>query len=89
MSRHIVAFGILNWLSRSSFTGRLELFDTAKDPGERHDVAAQMTDKAKDLNQRLTVYLLEVQAQMPRANPNYDASKPTSSRKGGKEKGRE
>ncbi len=67
-------------------TGRLELFDIAKDPGERYDLAAQIPDKTKDLNQRLTDYLLEVQAQMPRANPNYDPSKPTKSRTGGKGK---
>ena len=34
-----------------------KLFDIAKDPGERHDLAAQMPDKAKELNQRLTDYL--------------------------------
>ncbi len=59
------------------------------DPGERHDLAAEMPHKARDLNQRLTNYLLQVRAQMPQANPNYDPSKNTDSRTGGKRKGRE
>lgn len=70
-------------------TGRLELFNVAKDPGERHDLAAEIPDKARDLNQRLTNYLLQVRAQMPQPIPNYDPSKTTDSRTGGKRKGRE
>lgn len=70
-------------------TGRLELFDVAKDPGERHDLAVEMPDKARDLNQRLTDYLLQVRAQMPRANPNYDPAKTSDSRTGRKRKDKE
>ena len=58
-------------------TGALELFDLAKDPGERHDLAKELPDKAKELDQRLTNYLSAVNAQMPKANPNYDPSKPS------------
>ncbi len=43
----------------------------------------------RDLNQRLTEYLLQARAQMPRPNPNYDPSKPTESRTAGKRKDRE
>jgi arylsulfatase A len=69
-------------------TGALKLFDIAHDPGERHDLAAEMPDKAKALNQRLTDYLAAMSAQMPKPNTNYDLSKPTEMRRGGKRKGR-
>ena len=69
-------------------TGALKLFDITQDPGERHDLAQQMPDKAKELNQRLSDYLAAVNAQMPVANPNYDPSKPTAEpKRGGKGKG--
>ncbi|MCX6909259.1 MAG: sulfatase-like hydrolase/transferase [Verrucomicrobia bacterium] len=69
-------------------TGALELFNIAKDPGERRDLAQQMPDKVKELNQRLSDYLTSVNAQMPTKNPNYDPSKPTAEpKRGGKGKG--
>lgn len=64
-------------------TGALELFNLAKDPGERHDLAREMPDKAKELNQRLTAYLTAVNAQMPNPNPHYDPAKPTEMKRGG------
>ena len=64
-------------------TGALQLFNIAKDPGERHDLAQEMPDKVKDLNQRLTDYLAAVNAQMPKPNPDYDASKPATPTRGG------
>jgi arylsulfatase A-like enzyme len=69
-------------------TGALMLFDIAKDPGERRDLAAQMPEKAKELNQRLTAYLTAMSAQLPKPNPNYDPSKPTETKRfgGGKRK---
>lgn len=69
-------------------TGALQLFNNAKDPGERRDLAQQMPDKVKELNQCLTDYLTSVNAQMPTKNPNYDPNKPTSEpKRGGKGKG--
>jgi arylsulfatase A-like enzyme len=67
-------------------TGALALFNIAKDPGERRDLAREMPDKVQEMNQRLTDYLLAVNAQMPKPNPNYDASKPaeTTRDRGGK-----
>ena len=47
-----------------------------------------MSDKAKELNQRLSDYLIAVNAQMPTINPNYDPSKPPETKRGGKGKGR-
>ena len=70
-------------------TGALQLFNIAQDPGERRDLAQEMPDKAKELNQRLSDYLAAVNAQMPMPNPNYDPTKPTPEpKRGGKGKGR-
>jgi arylsulfatase A len=73
-------------LIRVYATGGLHLFNLAKDPGERHDLAPEMPDKAKELDQRLTDYLVAMNAQMPKPNPSYDPSKPTDSKRGGKRK---
>jgi hypothetical protein len=65
-------------------TGQRRLFDVAKDPGERLDLAEAMPDKVKDLDARLTDYLQSVHAQIPTRNPNFDPSKavePTPLRK--------
>jgi arylsulfatase A-like enzyme len=67
-------------------TGALKLFDVAKDPGERHDLAAQLPDKTKELNQKLSSYLAAMNAQMPAPNPNYDPGKPTAVKRGGNRK---
>ena len=71
-------------------TSALRLFNIAKDPGERRDLAQDMPDKVKELNQRLTAYLAAVHAQMPTPNPNYDPNKPatTPERKGKGQRGR-
>lgn len=69
-------------------SGALELFNLAQDPGERCDLAATMPDKVKELNQRLTIYLAAMNAQMPSPNPKYDPSKPTETpRRGGGRRG--
>jgi len=67
-------------------TGAVRLYNIAQDPGERHDLAMEMPDKAKELNQRLADYLVSVNAQMATPNGNYDPSKPTESKHGGKRK---
>jgi len=70
-------------------TGALRLFNLATDPGERRDLAKEMPAKAKELDQRLTDYLVAMNAQMPKPNPNYDPSKPTEVPRGGKRKGKQ
>jgi hypothetical protein len=65
-----------------------QLFDILKDPGEQHDLALEMPDKVKQLNRRLTDYLLIVDAQMPKPNASYDPAKPTDPKRGGKRKAR-
>ena len=69
-------------------TGALELFNLVKDPGERHDLAREMPDKVKELNQRLSDYLVALNAQMPKPNPNYDPNKPTDTTRARGGKGR-
>jgi arylsulfatase A-like enzyme len=64
-------------LIRAYETGALKLFNLTNDPGERHDLAREMPDKAKELDQRLSDYLAAVNAQMPKPNPNHDPSKPS------------
>jgi len=64
-------------------TGAVKLFDIAKDPGERRDLATQLPDKAKQLDARLMAYLKEINAQLPKPNPSYDPSKPTETKRGG------
>jgi arylsulfatase A-like enzyme len=73
-------------LIRAYETGALKLFNIAKDPGERRDLAQEMPDKVKELNQRLTDYLAAVNAQMPTPNPDYDPSKPADAPREGKRK---
>jgi arylsulfatase A-like enzyme len=58
-------------------SGALRLFNITKDPGERNDLTKELPDKTKELNQRLTNYLVDVNAQMPKTNPDYDPSRPT------------
>ncbi len=67
-------------------TGALRLYDIAKDPGERMDLATKMPAKTTELNQRLTDYLAAVDAQMPKPNPTYNPGKPTQERRGGRGK---
>ena len=70
-------------LVRTYETGALRLYNIAQDPGERRDLAAEMPEKTKDLNGRLTAYLDSVHAQMPASNPNYDSAKPADAPRGG------
>jgi arylsulfatase A len=70
-------------LVRTYETGALRLYNIARDPGERHDLASEMPEKSTDLDRRLTAYLESVHAQMPVPNPNYDPSKPASLQRGG------
>jgi len=49
--------------------GRLELFDLASDPGERHDLAAVHPQRAAALQQRLAAWRKGIGAAMPTVNP--------------------
>ncbi|MCY2983781.1 MAG: sulfatase [Planctomycetota bacterium] len=63
---------------------RVSLFDLSKDIGERNDLAKQMPGEAKMLSDRLEKYLIDVKAQMPTKNTEFDPAKPIAPRKGGK-----
>jgi arylsulfatase A-like enzyme len=52
--------------------GRDELYDLASDAEESTDVAAREPERAKALRAKLDVWLTEVGAQMPVANPDHD-----------------
>ena len=63
---------------------RVSLFDLSKDIGERNDLAKQMPNETKMLQERLTKYLTEVNAQRPTKNTDFDPSQPVAPIKGGK-----
>lgn len=65
-------------LIRTYETGALQIYDLAKDAGERHDLAKEMPRELADLDRRLSDYLKAVNAQMPTPNPAFDPSKPQS-----------
>ena len=56
--------------------GHRELYDLDRDPGERHDIAAEHPDEAARLREQLENWRVSVAARMPRANPAFDPSKP-------------
>ena len=70
-------------------TDRLALFDIAKDIGEQSDLSSQEPDKVEQLHERLKNCLADVEAQMPKPNPQYDPSRAPSSKKRNKRPRRE
>jgi arylsulfatase A-like enzyme len=55
--------------------GKLELYNVAKDIGERHDLAAKMPARVKELHEQLKTWRQQVGAKMPAPNPNYDPAR--------------
>ena len=51
--------------------GRLELYDLSQDIGEENNLTATMPDKAEELHGMLEHWRQEVNANMPRPNPEY------------------
>jgi len=68
-------------------TGESQLYDLSKDPGEHHDLAAAMPELTADLTGRLSGYLRDVDAAMPRVNPDYDSANVPTLKQGGGKKG--
>jgi arylsulfatase A len=58
-----------------------ELYDLHNDLGEQHNLADARPNKVKELRDRLHAWRKEVGAQMPTPNPDYDPSRPMSSKK--------
>ncbi|WP_158633612.1 sulfatase [Tautonia sociabilis] len=54
--------------------GRVELYDLASDPSERHDRAEDCPDLVASLRRRLRDWRREVDAQMPEPNPAFARS---------------
>jgi len=52
--------------------GRLELYNLKEDLGETNDLSATLPDKIRELHEQLKKWRIEVNAQMPVLNPDYD-----------------
>ncbi len=69
-------YKLIEWFEKSmdgiDTPGALELFDLEKDPGESHDLAAEMPGKVRELYERLKAWRNNVGAQEMPLNPNYD-----------------
>jgi arylsulfatase A-like enzyme len=50
---------------------RRELYDLKRDPGESRNLAAEKPDVVRDLATKLELWRVDVEAQMPRPNPDY------------------
>lgn len=57
------------------YEGINELFDLAKDPGEKNDLSAAMPEKVTELDKRLMSGLNRMGAKIPKANPDYRSRK--------------
>ena len=58
-------------------TGKSKLFDLAKDLSEANDLTSKDPAKTDQLKAKLNEYLLSINAQFPKSNPNYDPNRPT------------
>lgn len=54
---------------------RVELYDLAKDIGEKQDLAAVQPAKAAEMRRRLEQWLRETRAQIPQVNPRHDPAR--------------
>jgi arylsulfatase A-like enzyme len=53
--------------------GAIELYNLAQDHGEKNNLAAKQSERAKALKDKLAIWRMEVGARMP--NPNFDPKK--------------
>lgn len=69
-------YKLIEWYEKSiegiDTPGALELFDLEADPGERHNLADEMPDKARELYGKLKAWRAAVGAQEMERNPAYD-----------------
>jgi hypothetical protein len=56
----------------------LELYDLAKDPGERHNLAREKPEVAAKLNDLLQRYLVDNEAVIPKLNPDFGKAAPVT-----------
>jgi arylsulfatase A-like enzyme len=64
---------------------RLELYNLARDPGEKKNLLNQHGDVADKLKQALSKWRKAVKATMPKPNPDFDPAREPPVKKGGKE----
>lgn len=65
-------------------TGQVNLYDIKSDLSESNDLSKIKPELAGELLIKMQIYLKEVNAQMPKVNPEYDSSQPRIAKKGGK-----
>lgn len=53
---------------------RVQLFDLKKDPGELYDLSKKMPAKVNELKKMLDDWRIDIKANMPYPNPDYDPS---------------
>lgn len=58
--------------------GRLELYNLRDDIGEKNNLAAANPDKTKELHEKLIAWRRDVNAVMPKPNPDYDPAHPVT-----------
>jgi hypothetical protein len=63
---------------------RVRLFNLASDISESNDLSRQLPEKTAELKDLLETYLAEIDAQIPKPNPDYDPTTPSISKKGNK-----
>ncbi len=70
-------------------TGVRVLYEVAKDPGERRDLAGEAPGTVAEMDRALTEYLEAVGADLPQPNPQFDAGRTTDPvrKRGGKPRG--
>lgn len=67
---------LYNWESQSA-----ELFNLSNDPGEQNDLSGSESKRAAELLAQLHQRLNEIEASLPRPNPNYDPNAEVPSRR--------
>jgi arylsulfatase A-like enzyme len=71
------AIRVGNWKLIEFFEDdKLELYDLGEDVGETTDLAGRMPEKVKELHERLLAWREQVDAKLPRSNPNRARATP-------------
>lgn len=68
-------------LIRHHEDGRRELYNLARDLGETTDLAGKMPEKVAELDAKLSAWLKQVGAKLPKPNPEYKAPRPKGRKK--------
>ncbi len=70
---------LIEWFEKSidgpDTPGAIELFDLVNDPGERHNLAPEMPERARELREQLRDWRRTAGAQEMSRNPDYDPAR--------------